>query len=376
MSYKILHFADLHLDASFAGQGFPVEYCNERRLDLRAALTRILARARELKVNTVTISGNLFVQEYLLPETADFIQQQLALLAPIRVVIAPGGKDPYTNESPYARLNWPENVDIFNQGKLTHLELAPDIHLWGACNPPAHGQTLFNSFQPTKGINFLLLHAQRGRSSSDIHTISNEAVQKAGFRCALLGGDYAAEISSSEKPLIVSPGSPEPLSPSDEHNLHQIAVVEIDGETIRIQSLSLQQWHYHTVEVDLANCTSNADAARCIDVALKAMSTQTSHSAITVALVGRPNSELSISGLQALIQTSAFFRLESHFGLSYDLEQLAHEQTVRGLLVQRFLDRIRSAANEAERRQQITALNFALQALEGKQVSLYETKTA
>src|SRR3989304_5470636 len=115
MSYKILHFADLHLDASFAGQGFPVEYGNERRLDLRATLTRILARSRELKVNAVTIGGDLFVQEYLLPETADFIQQQMALLAPIRVIIAPGGQDPYTNESPYARLNWPENVDIFYQ---------------------------------------------------------------------------------------------------------------------------------------------------------------------------------------------------------------------------------------------------------------------
>ena len=74
------------------------------------------------------------------------------------------------------------------------------------------------------------------------------------------------------------------------------------------------------------------------------------------------------------IQTPAFFRLESHFGLSYDLEQLAHEQTVRGLLVQRFMDRIRNATNEAERHQQLTALNFALQALEGKQVCLYETK--
>jgi len=79
MSYKILHFADLHLDASFAGQGFPVEYGRERRLDLRAALTRIFAHARELKVDVVTVGGDLFVQEYLLPETADFIQQQLAL---------------------------------------------------------------------------------------------------------------------------------------------------------------------------------------------------------------------------------------------------------------------------------------------------------
>ncbi len=59
MTYKILHFSDLHLDTSFAGQGFPLEYGVERRLDLRACLTRILARARELKVDAITIGGDL-----------------------------------------------------------------------------------------------------------------------------------------------------------------------------------------------------------------------------------------------------------------------------------------------------------------------------
>lgn len=376
MSYKILHFADLHLDASFVGQGFPVEYGKERRLDLRAALTRIFARARELKVNAVTIGGDLFVQEYLLPETADFIQQQLALLAPIRVIIAPGGQDSYTNESPYARLNWPENVDIFYQGKLSHLELAPDIHLWGACNPPTRGLKLLDGFQSAKGINILLLHAIRTRNNSEVHTISSELVQKAGFHCALLGGDHIAEISPPEKPLIICPGSVEPLTPSEENDQHQVVVIEVNGENIRVQSLSLQQWHYTNLKVDITNCTSNSEAARRIDAALEATIAKEPHAAIIVTLVGHPPAELSVSGLRAMIQSSAFYHLESQFGLNYDLEQLAREQTVRGLLVQRFLDRIQNAGNDVERRQQLTALNFALQALEGKQVSLYETKAA
>jgi len=375
MIYKILHFADLHLDASFAGQGFPVEYGKERRLDLRAALTRIFARARELKVNAVTIGGDLFVQEYLLPETADFIQQQLALLAPIRVIIAPGGRDSYTNESPYARLNWSENVDIFYQGKLSHLEIAPGIHLWGACNPPTRGLKLLEGFQPAKGVNILLLHAFLARSTNEVHTINREAVQKTGFNCALLGGEHGANISLTDKPLIICPGSLEPLASYEENDLHQAVVLTIDGENIHVEPLSLQQWHYATIEVDITNCISNLEAAHLVDVAVENTTAKTPHSAITVKLVGQPPAEISVYGLRTLIQNPAFYRLENQFNLNYDLEKLAREQTVRGLLVQRFLNRIQNAVNDVERRQQLTALNFALQALEGKQVSLYETKT-
>ena len=374
MSYKILHFADLHLDTSFAGQGFPIEYGNERRLDLRATLTRILAHARELKVNVVTIGGDLFEQEYLLPETADFIQQQLALIAPIRVIIAPGGKDPYTNESPYARLNWSKNVEILSRSKLSHLELSPQIHLWGASNPPMRGHKLLDSFHPVKGINILLLHALRGNSKNEIHTITSEAVQIAGFQIALLGGEHAAEITPTEKYSFVYPGSPEPLSPSEENDLHQVAIIEVDGENIHIQPLSLQQWHYSSMDVDITDCTSNTEAARRIDNSLEKEVVKMPHLATTVRLNGQPHFDVSVSDLHQLIQATAIFRLDSHFGLSYDLEQMAHEQTVRGLLVQHFLTRIQNATNDTERQQQLTALNFALQALEGKQVSLYETE--
>jgi len=375
MSYKILHFADLHLDASFAGQGFSAEYGRERRLDLRSALTRIFAQARELNVNAVTVGGNLFVQENLLPETADFIQQQLTLLAPIRVIIAPGSQDPYTNESPYARLNWPENVDIFYQGKLSHLELAPDIHLWGASNPPTRGVKLFDSFQPAKGFNILLLHA-RAKNSNEVHSVNYEAIQKAGFHCALLGGESQAVEVKPQKPLFFYPGTVEPLTASDEEMPHQIAILEIIGENVNAHSVSLQQWHYVNIRVDLTNCISNNEAAQRIDTALKSVISKTPHSAITVTLTGIPPAEFNMSGLHALIQSPSFYRLESEFSIHYDLTQIAREQTVRGLLVQRFLERINNAANEMERSRQLTALNFALQALEGKQVSFYETKTS
>lgn len=374
MGYKILHFSDLHLDASFAGQGFPVDYGKERRLDLRAALMRIISKARELKVNAITIGGDLFVQEYLLPETTDFILQQLASLDPIRVIIAPGIKDLFTNGSPYANLNWPKNVEIFYQSKLKPIELAPDIHLWGACNPPVRGQNLLDGFKPKEGINILLLYAQRNKKNSEIHNINIEELQRSGFKLALLGSEHLAEFSADKYPYVIFPGSPEPLSPNEQGGKHQVIFIDVQQEDIRIQPLSLQQWNYISLDVDVTPFVSSPELANHIESILEIETNKSQNSALTVRMRGIPHFDLSLSGLSQLLQTSANFRLEYEFGLNFDLEQLAREQTVRGLLVKGFLSRIRAATAENDKQIQLTALNMALQALDGQQVNLYETK--
>lgn len=375
MTYKILHFADLHLDTSFAGQGFSLNYGIERRLDLRGCMMRIFARAKELKVDAITIGGDLFDQEYLLPETANFIQQQFALLAPIRIIIVPGIKDQYTSDSPYARLNWSENVNVFNQRKLTSIELFPDIHIWGACNPPPLGRKLLDDYKPASGVNILLLHGCRKLYSNDIYTINDEIVKLFGFDIALLGGEHLTDISPTERPVCIYPGTPEPLNQGEENSLHQVALLEITGQNINTHSDEIRLWHYRVAQIDISNYSSNVEIAQQISNLLENENKRTSQSAITIELKGRPQFGLKISNLCELIQSSAFYRLEVHFEMSYNIEQLATEQTVRGLLVQHFLERIHKSMNESERNRELTALNIALQALEGKQVCLYEIKT-
>jgi len=374
VTYKILHFSDLHLDTSFAGQGFSLGFGVERRLDLRACLTKILARARDLKVDAVTIGGDLFNHEYLQPETAEFIQQQFALLAPIRVIIAPGGKDTYTSDSPYARLNWSDNVDIFYQRKLTCLELSADIHLWGACNPPPTGHKLFDDFTPANGVNILLLHGVQSSNNNDIYNINNEVVKNTGFTFALLGGEHIANNNPPNQSICIYPGTPEPLNQSEENGLHQIVSIDITGHDYISQSYEIQQWHYREKQLDITKYSSIVETARQISNLLEKENGKASRTAVSVQLKGCPQFDLNLSTLRELIQSKVFFHIESHISMNYDIEQLSHEQTVRGLLVNHFQERLNRAMTESERNKELTALNIALQVLEGKQVSLYEIK--
>ena len=72
---RILHFADLHLDRPLVGLAPDVG--RRRRQELRAALRRCLAAAREHNVDVVTIGGDLWEEEHVPPDTRRFVVSEL-----------------------------------------------------------------------------------------------------------------------------------------------------------------------------------------------------------------------------------------------------------------------------------------------------------
>ena len=364
MTIHLLHLSNLHLDASFPAFG------PTRRADLRAVLGRILALARERRVDAVTIAGDLYEQDYALPDTAAFLAQQFARLAPIRVFIAPGARDPYTNDSLYALTRWPENVTVFSQGRLTPVELAPGVTLWGAACPPARGHTTLEGFHVDReGVNLLLLHAadaeQPASGAEGVFSVSASAVRAAGFELALLGHSVTARFWPEQAPCCLYPGSPEPLGPEPADARHTIALVTVGEAGCAVEQLPINQWRHHALTVELAGCGSVAEAAARVQAALGPADARL---VCEVTLAGAPEIPLDAAAVLAQVETPAHLYGQAAFAFPFDLEHLAQEQTVRGLLVRRFQHRLTRARDEAERERQWRALALALQALEGKQV--------
>ena len=131
MTLKILHLADLHLDHPFPGASATSQAGNQRRTGLRQALQSALALAQSRQVDAVTIGGDLVDAASVSPDTAIFLRQQFAQIAPIQVYIAPGARDPYTSDSLYAYMEWPSNVHIFTEPRLTAVDLPDEVQLWG-----------------------------------------------------------------------------------------------------------------------------------------------------------------------------------------------------------------------------------------------------
>src|SRR5438270_13264750 len=93
VALRLLHFADLHLDRSFAGERLYGVGAQRRREDLRTGLQRIVERAHEAQANLITCAGDLFEHDHVTRETASFVLHT-RVPAGMPVLIAPGHADP------------------------------------------------------------------------------------------------------------------------------------------------------------------------------------------------------------------------------------------------------------------------------------------
>ena len=57
---RLIHTADIHLDACFANANMPPNFGNRRRQSLRDVFSGILERARASAADAVLIAGDLF----------------------------------------------------------------------------------------------------------------------------------------------------------------------------------------------------------------------------------------------------------------------------------------------------------------------------
>lgn len=377
MSYKILHFADLHLDTAFPTDKQPAEFNSWRRAGLRATFTRILNLARERRVDAITIAGDLFEQEYALPETATFLAQEFRQAAPIRIFIAPGEKDPYTNDSFYAQTTWPDNVDIFYQPKLASQKLADGLFLWGAACPAPRGIRLLENHQlPMSGVHLLLLHASEAQSgrpkNTDVYSFSPAQAQAAGFKFSILGHEHIGHSG----PGYVYPGSPDFLSAEETKGDHGVALLEISTDKIALDRISLGGWNYRELSLNFTGIESQEELSRQVEkLVASSMHSDSQNVIFTLRLTGIPKFQLDLPALTSQWAPIYHIRFVPQLQSGYDLEALAQEPTVRGLLVQRFQKKLAEAKGAEEQRSMRTALNLALQSLDGKIPSLAEIES-
>ena len=127
---KILHFADVHLDSPFSL--CDVRQSEQRRNELRSAFTSVMAYVRTSGIKYVLIPGDLFDYGYVSKETVELVRREFEVNPSTRFIIAPGNHDPYSSESVYAKVEFPDNVYIFDSSELTALEFPDDgVDIYG-----------------------------------------------------------------------------------------------------------------------------------------------------------------------------------------------------------------------------------------------------
>lgn len=123
---KLLHIADLHLDSRFVN--FSPSQSSDRRNLQRQVFSRALSFAENASCDVVLICGDLFDSELCTENTLLFLSECFSRHPEIKFVISPGNHDPYSSDSPYRAADFPDNVFIFNDKKVSSF-VFPELDL-------------------------------------------------------------------------------------------------------------------------------------------------------------------------------------------------------------------------------------------------------
>jgi DNA repair protein SbcD/Mre11 len=330
---RVLHFADLHLDAPFAWAR--PEIARLRRRNRREALTRILAIAREERVDAVLSAGDLFEHDRVSQDTVEFLRSSFASVeAP--VFLAPGNHDWLAPQSPYLQTAWTPNVHVFTSTRLEPVTLAEGVTLWGAAHrAPANTDDFFETFRVDRGgLHLAVAHAsERGvawqeESGKQPHApFDADELERTGLAHAFLGHYHVPRDAE----YYTYPGNPDPLEFGETGSRGAVlASLDNDG-TVRRERRTVAVSAVHDVSVNLDGAAHEAEVTEAATAAIGAL-----NGCVRVTLTGEvaPSLELHLDDLRRLGGHLDEMVVRSQgLTVGYDLTTIAGEATVRGEFV-------------------------------------------
>lgn len=349
LTVKILHTADVHLDAPY---GFLGAAGSSHRLQVKNTFGRICRIASEESFDLLAISGDLFDSNVVSERTTDWVTAQLKTVS-IPVLISPGTHDCSADNSIYkdSRIKWPSNVHVFRDDarSLSLPELDLIVH--------AHANTSGrSSHSPIEGMRragaskweIAMAHGSiiiPGKVENADFPITREEIASSGLDYIALGhwhswGDYSAGDVKA-----FYPGAPETLEFAGGPG--SFAAVTLDDQGIRVEKRDVGLRRMNEVAISVAGMSNSEELRREIlalarlDLALRVTLTGLSD----IAFQADPEA------LQHELQSGFFFlqiKDESHPSLADMSSEAFPERLVIGKFVRRMAERIEQARGDDE----------------------------
>jgi exonuclease SbcD len=351
---RLLHFADLHLDAPFAWAR--PETARLRRRNRREVLARILQVAEEAKVDAVLSAGDLFEHDRVTPDTLEFLRQGFAR-STRRIFLAPGNHDWYSARSPYALVDWPANVTVFTEPRLTPVPLADGVTLWGAAHrAPANTDGFFAGFRPDRdGVHLALAHASERmtlawqESGKQAHApFDADELEAAGIAHAFLGHYHVPRDAER----YTYPGNADPLEFGEQGPRGIVLATLRPGGRIERERLDVAVSEVHDQSLVLDGMTHSDEVIAAVRERLSALT-----GCVRLTLRGEvaPSVHLDLRELGLLGEhLDGLMVRAGALSVAHDIDAIAAEPTVRGEFVRSALAEV--ADGELRRKVILTGL--------------------
>ncbi|MEO6989235.1 MAG: metallophosphoesterase [Aquihabitans sp.] len=328
---KIGHLADVHLDSAFRWAG--PEVGGRWRRAIRTTVTNAVDVALAEQVDAFFLGGDIYEHDYVSPDTAQFLADTLARLAPIPVLVAPGNHDYLCPSSLWVQASWSYNVHVFDFDRWQPFELVDGLTVWGTAHgrPAGTGPMLDQLGIDRGGINIGLFHGAlrsgvpTGATAPEPHLpFDHVDIQRAGLHHAFSGHYH----NPRHDEWLTYPGNPHPLTFGESPGRGLVIARIHDDGRVEADVRNVSPTTFHDVTVDLTEAHSSEVVRERVAAALTGL-----RGAARVHLVGDLATDLDLDAIGLTDQKGSLDAIvlrSSGLRPGYDLESIRNEATVRG----------------------------------------------
>ena len=335
---KFVHIADMHFDSPFIALSDKGNLGEQRRIEQRKILKKIIEYIKENKIEYLFISGDLYEHQHIRKSTIEYTNNLFKEIENTKIFISPGNHDPILKKSYYSTFNWNKNVYIFNN-EIKRIELEDvDIYGYGFNDFYCSNSNIENlKIENPEKINVLIIHGTLNGSTyvdMQYNPMSTAMLKQKGFNYIALGHIHKNNFEKNGN--IIYPGSTISLG-FDELGDHGMVVGEINKTENKLEFIKLDETEF--VEEEL-NCTEINSEEELIEK-INEIKIQ-ENKLYKIILIGKRNFEINIYNLYKYNLNEKIIKIKNKTKPNYNIEEISNENTLRGLFAKEILEEIKN----------------------------------
>ncbi|SHK67343.1 DNA repair exonuclease SbcCD nuclease subunit [Clostridium cavendishii DSM 21758] len=375
---KILHCADLHFDTPFGD--LSREISEIRKEEIKETFSKIIKVAKSEKVDMFFIAGDLFDNLTAEKSTLEFIRSAMESLNDIKVFIAAGNHDPYSTNSFYSMIQWPENVYIFNED-IEAVEI-PELNtvVYGASFKEKYIKSSnLKGFIADKKyenhIKLMILHGDISQTEggNEYNPITLEQIEKSSVDYLALGHRHSfSNVNRVGNTYYAYSGCPEARG-FDELGDKGVIIGEVSKNYVNLEFRPVCKRRYRIKEIDITGLFTSDEIKDKIISSLS--SKEMEDDLFKIILKGEVSEEFIIREkvIENKLKENFFFiKIIDNTSLKVDYEALRGEFSIKGIFSSKLLKEIAECEDEDEKEVLNLALKLGIQSLSEGEVSLDE----